>query len=67
MTGINHIFTRANVIHVSGIKAEQVVILYYLMFIIKKTRNVLTKAMHTIHSCDSYIACFLYDQPIKML
>lgn len=38
-------------IHVSGIKAEQVVILHYVLFIIKKTRNVLTKAMYTIHSC----------------
>ena len=66
MNDINHIFIRANVIHVGGIKAEQVVILYYLMFIIKKSRNV-TKAMRTIHSCDSYIACFLYDESINML
>ena len=53
-------------IHVGGIKAEQVVILNYLMFIIKKTRNV-TKAIHTIHSYDIYIACFLYDDSVKML
>ena len=61
MTGINHIFARANVIHVSGIKAEQVHSHTLLSNVHHKentqciNQSNAALPMHTIHSCDSYI------------